>query len=99
MPFHQLVIDLGSADPGAADHPVLEPPPDETPLWPEVRLRALFPVATDPRMVAATLMAVLTRSAGAICTETVADRSWERELLKDSRPMRFGQRLWVCPGG
>jgi ribosomal protein L11 methyltransferase len=31
--------------------------------------------------------------------EAVADRAWEREWLKDFRPMRFGRRLWVCPGG
>ena len=117
MPFHQLVIDLGSADPGAAetacfalgalsvsladaaDHPVLEPLPGETPLWPEIRLRALFPVATDPRMAAATLMVVLALPAAAICAESIADRSWEREWLRDFRPMRFGQRLWICPGG
>jgi ribosomal protein L11 methyltransferase len=117
MPFHQLVIDLGTVDSGtaetacfalgalsvsladAADHPVLEPPPGETPLWPEIRLRALFPVETDPRIVAATLMAVLTLPARAIRAESVEDRSWEREWLKDFRPMRFGQRLWVCPGG
>jgi ribosomal protein L11 methyltransferase len=30
---------------------------------------------------------------------TLADRVWEREWLKDFRPMRFGQRLWICPGG
>ena len=27
------------------------------------------------------------------------DRAWEREWLRDFRPMRFGRRLWVCPGG
>jgi ribosomal protein L11 methyltransferase len=31
--------------------------------------------------------------------ETIADRPWEREWLKDFRPMRFGRRLWICPGG
>jgi ribosomal protein L11 methyltransferase len=31
--------------------------------------------------------------------ERLADRAWEREWLKDFRPMRFGQRLWICPGG
>ncbi len=30
---------------------------------------------------------------------TLADRLWEREWLKDFRPMRFGKRLWICPGG
>ena len=29
----------------------------------------------------------------------VEDRVWEREWLKDFRPMRFGRRLWVCPAG
>ena len=31
--------------------------------------------------------------------EHIADRAWEREWLKDFRPMRFGRRLWICPGG
>lgn len=117
MPFHQLVIELGRADPGpaeqaclatgaialgfadAGDHPLLEPAPGATPLWPEVRLRALYPDATDPRLVAATLTAVLGLGPDAVRIERLADRAWEREWLKDFRPMRFGRRLWVCPGG
>jgi len=117
MPFHQLVIDLGPAEPGpaetaclalgalsvsladAADHPVLEPAPGETPLWPEIRLRALFSVEVNPGVVAATLIAVLALPADAVRHEFVEDRVWEREWLKDFRPMRFGKRLWVCPGG
>ena len=31
--------------------------------------------------------------------EALPDRAWEREWLKDFRPMRFGARLWVSPGG
>ena len=117
MPFHQLVVELGAADPGqvesacfalgaisvsladAADHPLLEPAPGATPLWPLTRLSALYPVASDPALVAATLMAVLALPAGAIRHERVEDRVWEREWLRDFRPMRFGRRLWVCPGG
>ena len=44
-------------------------------------------------------MAVLALPAEAIRIEEVEDRVWEREWLKDFRPMRFGRRLWVCPGG
>ncbi|MGH8136331.1 MAG: 50S ribosomal protein L11 methyltransferase, partial [Steroidobacteraceae bacterium] len=117
MPFHQLVIDLGRAEPGpaeaaclalgamsvsladAADHPVLEPAPGETPLWPEIRLRALYAADVNPRLVAATLMTVLALPADAIRCELIEDRIWEREWLSDFRPMRFGRRLWVCPGG
>ena len=117
MPFHQLVIELGAADPGpvehacftlgalsvsladAADHPLFEPAPGETPLWPRTRLLALYSAGADPGIVSATLTAVLALPAGAIRHEHVEDRVWEREWLKDFRPMRFGRRLWVCPGG
>ncbi|MGH8131292.1 MAG: 50S ribosomal protein L11 methyltransferase [Steroidobacteraceae bacterium] len=117
MPFHQLVIELGGADPGraemacnalgaialalsdAGDEPLLEPRPGETPLWREIRLRALFAETADPALVAATLTAVLGLPAAAICVEHVPDRVWEREWLRDFRPMRFGRRLWVCPAG
>lgn len=83
----------------AADHPLLEPAPGAMPLWPRVRLRALYPENQEPRLVAATLMAVLALPADALGIEEVADRVWEHEWLKDFRPMRFGRRLWVCPGG
>lgn len=109
MPFLQLTLPIGSADPtpfedallaaGAAsitledagDDPVLEPPPGSTPLWPRVRIRALFDANVDPDA----LRASFPNSS----VEHIADRAWEREWLKDFRPMRFGQRLWICPGG
>ena len=90
-------IALSFAD--AGDEPLLEPAPGETPLWRDVRLKALFAESVEPALLAATLMAVLALPAGAIRVEHVADRVWEREWLKDFRPMRFGRRLWVCPGG
>jgi ribosomal protein L11 methyltransferase len=83
----------------AADEPLLEPAPGETPLWQVVRLRALFDLGQDPAMLAATLAAVLGLAAERVSVEHVEDRAWEREWLKDFRPMRFGRRLWVCPAG
>ena len=32
-----------------------------------------------------------------LAIETLADRVWEREWLRDFHPMCFGQRLWVVP--
>ena len=83
----------------AADEPLLEPAPGETPLWQKVRLRALFDQARDPGILAATLAAVLGLAAELVSVEHVEDRAWEREWLKDFRPMRFGRRLWLCPSG
>jgi ribosomal protein L11 methyltransferase len=83
----------------AGDEPLLEPAPGETPLWQAVRLRALFGQAAKPEVAAATLAAVLGIAPEDIVIEHVEDRVWEREWLKDFRPMRFGRRLWVAPAG
>lgn len=90
-------IALALAD--AGDEPLLEPKPGETPLWQSLKLRAIFSVSIDPKIAAATLEAVLRLPPGAIGIEYVEDRPWEREWLKDFRPMCFGSRLWVCPAG
>lgn len=83
----------------AGDEPLLEPAPGETPVWQAVRLRALFNVSANPGLAAATLAVVLGLPPGAISIEHVEDRAWEREWLKDFRPMRFGRRLVVAPAG
>jgi ribosomal protein L11 methyltransferase len=84
----------------AGDVPVLEPGPGETPLWNNTRITGLF----GPGVDVAGLLADL-RSSLAVeqlpdhRLETLADRDWEREWLRDFGPMRFGRRLWVCPAG
>jgi ribosomal protein L11 methyltransferase len=83
----------------AADHPILEPRPGEMPLWPAVRLTALFDRDLEPQRLGRSLAAALAIEAGALRLEPLEDRAWEREWLKDFRPMRFGRRLWICPGG
>ena len=83
----------------AGDAPILEPKPGATPLWPKVALAALYDAGTPPAALAAQLRRALGAPALALRFESVADRVWEREWLKDFRPMRFGRRLWICPGG
>ena len=82
----------------AADDPVLEPAPGETPLWPTIRVRALFAESADRGAIAAGLIGSLVL-ATRLHFEVLSDRTWEREWLRDFRPMRFGRRLWVCPDG
>lgn len=109
MPFLQLILSIGAADPepfeeallaagatsitlqDAADDPVLEPAPGTTPLWPRVRVSALFDTSIDA--------SALRRAFPDAQLEVLEDRAWEREWLEDFRPMRFGRRLWICPGG
>lgn len=81
--------------------PVLEPAPGEMPLWPATRVRCLFEQpATDPPGLAALVRALAARlaiDAQLIEVQSVADRVWEREWLKDSHALRFGRHLWICP--
>ena len=83
----------------AGDDPILEPGPGETPLWSRTRITALFPGDTDLAALDAALLDELGLDAlPAHAIERLVDRDWEREWLRDFKPMRFGQRLWICPG-
>ena len=83
----------------AGDDPVLEPPPGTTPLWPRVQIKALFDATAIADDVLAALRDELAQPLPPAHVRALADRAWEREWLKDFRPMRFGRRLWICPGG
>ena len=83
----------------AGDDPVLEPGLGETPLWSQTRITGLFPEAADLESLKSDLLTVLRLDVlPPHRVESLADRAWEREWLKDFVPMRFGHRLWVCPG-
>ncbi len=100
-PIEETLTSLGATSvtlEDAADDPVLEPAPGETPLWPTVRLRALFREDADPRAIEAGLVELLP-PATLLRFEVLEDRPWERAWLRDFHPMRFGRRLWVCPDG
>jgi ribosomal protein L11 methyltransferase len=79
------------------DDPILEPAPGEFRLWPHSRLQALFPFETSPAELVAGLSHVLRVEPARLSVETLADRVWEREWLRDFHPMSFGRRLWVAP--
>lgn len=81
------------------DDPVLEPKPGEVRLWPATQLEALFD-EQSPALRAEGL-AVLAAACAYPVTSfeivAIAERVWEREWLRDYRPLRFGERLWICP--
>lgn len=100
-PFEDALFELGAVSvtlEDAADDPVLEPAPGETPLWPTVVVKAVFAAEADVDVIASCLSRALP-DAPAPRFETLPDKPWEREWLKDFKPMRFGRHLWVCPGG
>lgn len=83
-----------------ADQPVLEPDPGTTPLWPVVQVHGLFEATADR----SSLVEGLRRLPGGARPDRirfgeVGDRDWTRAWMDRFRPMRFGRRLWIVPGG
>ncbi len=78
----------------AEDKPIFEPGPGETPVWEHVTVTGLFEDDVD---IAGIKAALATTDFRFLYVETLGDKIWEREWLSRFEPMRFGQRLWVCP--
>lgn len=84
----------------AADEPLLEPAPGETLLWNRLRVTGLFEADADETRLRLELRRSLHLSDPAnVRAEIIQDQDWERVWLRDFKPMSFGSRLWVCPGG
>jgi ribosomal protein L11 methyltransferase len=82
----------------AEDHPIYEPAPGETPLWPTIVLSALFEEATDRAGIVHVLVDVEAGIAPEQITfREVADADWTRAWMDRYEPMRFGTRLWIYP--
>ncbi|MEE4216076.1 MAG: 50S ribosomal protein L11 methyltransferase [Xanthomonadales bacterium] len=82
------------------DHPVLEPGPGETPLWPAVHVRGLFAAGVDRQRVLAALQTVPgAERPGNIRWREVGDQDWVRAWMDRFKPMQFGRRLWIVPSG
>ena len=84
----------------AADQPLFEPDPGTTPLWSATLVTALF----DADVELAPLKQQLAVAYGAqaldrLSEDTLHDQDWERLWLDQFHPMRFGERLWICPDG
>src|SRR5215475_6434868 len=82
----------------AEDHPIFEPAPGETPIWPRIALSALFDANADRiGLVHALTDLVADLSPEQIAFRDVEDQDWTRAWMDQFHPMRFGKRLWIYP--
>ncbi|MCK6370558.1 MAG: 50S ribosomal protein L11 methyltransferase, partial [Gammaproteobacteria bacterium] len=79
--------------------PILEPAPGTTPLWPQVRVTALLPAASERKRIGQVLRPFLLTATPDIRFSPVAERDWVREFREQLAPQRFGAKLWICPIG
>ncbi|MDR7343618.1 ribosomal protein L11 methyltransferase [Pantoea alhagi] len=80
------------------DTPVFEPLPGETRLWGDTDAIGLFDAETDMAEVVSLLeQDPLLGQEFRHKIEQIEDKDWEREWMENFHPMRFGERLWICP--
>ncbi len=80
-----------------ADQPILEPELGTTPVWDETAIIGLFEANQDSEALKAALKANYYGELPPFKLEILEDKDWIRAWMEDYHPMRFGQRLWVCP--
>lgn len=84
----------------AEDEPVYEPAIGETVIWSHTQVIALFDLEADQQAIAVRALAVFNSDLlRAWCHERIEDQQWERAWMEYYRPMKFGDKLWVCPTG
>lgn len=82
----------------AKDTPVFEPLPGETRLWGDTDLLALYDAEVDtPSILAQIRDSQLLADDFSYKIEQIEDKDWEREWMDNFHPMKFGERLWICP--
>lgn len=104
--FEDLLLEAGCAAvtfQDAEDNPIFEPDLGTTPLWQSTVVTGLFSAEHN---LESTLAYIHTELASRliehqptprVSAEILEDKDWERAWMDTYHPMRFGQRLWVCP--
>jgi ribosomal protein L11 methyltransferase len=84
----------------AEDEPVYEPAIGETKIWSNTQVIALYELTADPAKIRSQTLKQFPQD----CLthwefEMIADQAWERAWMEHFKPMKFGDKLWVCPTG
>lgn len=84
----------------AEDEPVYEPAIGETKIWSHTQVIALYEQDADLDEVKSRMRnafdEILLRDWR---QELIEDQAWERVWMEYYQPMKFGERLWICPTG
>jgi ribosomal protein L11 methyltransferase len=81
----------------AADQPLYEPPPGETPLWQHTIVTGLYEANTDVDALTQAIQDFAPTAIDTLRVEILEDKDWVREWMTRYQPMQFGDALWIVP--
>ena len=84
----------------AEDVPIYEPALNETKIWQNTVVVALYEEEVEPALIQVALFEQFSHKPLADWNaEILADQDWERAWMEYYHPMKFAEKLWVCPTG
>ncbi len=82
----------------SADTPIYEAAADASDLWASTCVVGLFDARTDfDTVLARVQQAALFSTLPPYRITKLKEQQWERLWMDEFKPMRFGERLWICP--
>jgi len=76
-------------------NPILEPNPDETPLWNKVKCVGLFDKTENKQKLNNKITSAFSKHTTAVTP--LPDQDWIKLCQNEFQAQRFGDNLWVCP--
>jgi len=84
----------------AEDEPVYEPALDQTIIWSNTKVTALFELDADPDVVQTLVFnQFIGQPLNGWSAEVLLDQAWERAWMDHFKAMKFADKLWICPSG
>lgn len=84
----------------ADDEPVYEPAIGETKIWSRTRVISLYELSADPvKLKTQVSESFKQEPLSHWAIEKIEDQVWEHAWMEHYRPMKFAEKLWVCPSG
>lgn len=80
----------------AKDDPIYEPPLGSTKLWANTVVIGLYEADVNPFKITSFIEKNLGNSVSCK-VEQLEDKDWVREWMDYFKPMKFGNKLWICP--
>ncbi|MFI3184509.1 MAG: 50S ribosomal protein L11 methyltransferase, partial [Methylococcaceae bacterium] len=82
----------------AEDEPVYEPAIGETKIWSNTEVIALYELDAEPELIKNQVYATFkAEQLHNYRHEIIEDQEWERAWMEFYKPMKFADKLWVCP--
>ena len=84
----------------AKDQPVYEPAIGETKIWQQTIVIGLYELEIAPDLIKKTLFSQFENLSSENWQQRLLeDQVWERTWMEYYQPMKFADKLWVCPTG